>query len=71
MKNGKVLGRSGKFMSLTLAIASLWSAAGCDQLGGVLTLVQATALSAVQESAEGVIQDAVGGLFGNIIPNAD
>ena len=66
----RMLKGSARSVCAVLAVGSLFAATGCDQLGGVLTMVRTTAEGAVRDKAASAIQDAVSGILGGVIPGA-
>ncbi len=71
MKSGRVWKRLAKPVCALVAVGSLWTSGGCDPMQGLLTLVQATAVGAVQETAQAAIEDAVGGILGSVTPGSE
>jgi len=54
-----------------LGAAAMFALPGCDMADGVVALVSKSAQGAIQDQADALVQDAIEGVLGNIIPSGE
>ena len=71
MKSKGMFKGSARGVCALLGAAGMFALPGCDVADGVMALVSKSAQGAIQDQADALIQDAIAGVLGNVIPDGE